>query len=279
MYMPAADAYIPMPIIAANPMTATRDTDEVRVPRDESDADRHDQDRRDGQARRRWRRSAARSVSPCRSGTSRIDEERLTASIGPHVLEGQHRDHQVGGDDPRQAAGEAEDPPQDPEPVLEAPGSRCPRLRPAGPTRRSRRGDPRPVSSELPIVGVRPSMRSLAAKTSATLKITVAAEATTDPQAKANNRAKPVWPRSQHQRQRDGAERDQGGHGGHDREPDHLAVLAEQLQRGTQNRLARRVRRRHWPPPLVRRRYLCPTGLAPDRTETPSTTVGVDLRA
>ena len=40
---------------------------------------------------------------------------------GADVLEGQHRDDQEGGDDPGQAAGEAEDAPQDPEPVLQEP--------------------------------------------------------------------------------------------------------------------------------------------------------------
>ncbi len=46
------------------------------------------------------------------------------------------------------------------------------------------------------MVGVLPSMRSVAAKTSATLKITVAAVATTEPQAKATMTAIPLCPRA-----------------------------------------------------------------------------------
>ena len=74
-------------------------------------------------------------------------------------------------------------------------------------------------------------MRSVAAKTSATLKITVAAVATTDPQAKAMMTPIPVCPRARTQRQpATMANAMQRGDGRHDREPDHLPVLSEQTQ-------------------------------------------------
>ncbi len=53
---------------------------------------------------------------------------------------------------------------------------------------------PQARASDPPIVGVRPSMRSVAAKTSATLKITVEAVATTEPQARARRRVIPLCP-------------------------------------------------------------------------------------
>ncbi len=138
--------------------------------------------------------------------------------------------------------------------------SRCSSMRMAVPTTAERIAQlkitflrPQAWASDPPMVGVLPSIRSEAAKTSATWKITVAAVATTEPQARATMTPNAVAPQGQADRCGNDGEGDDGGDGGHDREPDHLPVLPEEVERSPQDRLAGWIGSRHLAASLSRR--------------------------
>ena len=120
MYIPAADAYMETPMTSTNPMTATGTpmTSACLAIADHPDGEHERGHRGTGPRNSTPNRSPPRAIVPKRA--LRIEEDRLTASIGPDVLEGQDRDHEEGGHGPGQAAGEADEAADEPEPVARA---------------------------------------------------------------------------------------------------------------------------------------------------------------